>query len=322
MRAALAGLCFLFGCGSPETTVPTVGLLAPRPLQPIVDPAVGQWEAELGVRVYVGYDTPDRLQRQADGGTRADLFIAADRRWMDALQADGHITVDDRYSLALDPLVFVARSPQPPTRDPVELVDAARTGARIGMLSLDLPEGVVTQQALKETQVWSHVEPAVEYFATSAALRGALETGEVQLGLCRSSSVMAAYDLLATHPFSQDQRYGSIVEIAALQRSEDPLSREAQDLLGWLTSGQGARQRWQQAGLVVSIQRPERQAAEAERTGRRDPAPHVPPPAAHSVPTAPPAPGSPIQPTAPPPRPTPAGPRPQPPAQASGSPAR
>jgi len=310
----------LLGCGPQEERPPTLGLLAPRALQPVLDPAVGQWEDEHEVEVFVGYDTPDRLQRQADGGTRADLFIAADHRWMDALQADGHVHPDDRHALAHDPLVFVSRDPRSLARDPVELVGAVGDGqARIGLLADELPEGIVARQALEDTRVWHQIEESVVRFANSDALRDALQDGEVGIGVCRRSSVMAAYDTLSTHPFTPDQRYGSVVEVAAMRRPTGESTDLAQLLVDALRDGPGARENWQQAGLVVSG------GPQQHPPGPQEPPRHRQPPQPEGPPgpnTGPPH-GNPHQhgppPVATPPRqPPPQGATPQ----APGSPAR
>jgi len=323
----------LVACADSGDRRPVVHMLAPVALQPVLDSAVAHWELEHNAEVRVGYDTPDRLQRQADGGTRADLFVAADRRWMDALQDDGHVAPLERQALALDPLVFVSQLPRSPVRDPSQLIDSQGPGGAllVGLVTDDLPEGIVARQALQDAQVWSAVESQVVRFSTGSALRAALEHGDVAVGVCRRSTVMSAFDTLSTHPFGPDQRYGSVIEVAVMQRGDTPASPNSQSLAASLVTGPGARDRWMQAGLMRGGDRGDARGGSAAAPPRLDGpqfgpsrGPGMPPDTAQSQGASPPL--SPASSQGPPTRPSgqdlPGSPHQPRPGQVPGSPAR
>lgn len=240
-------LCLL-GCGA-QTDEPRIGLLAPRSLQPVLEPVVAGWELSHGQSVRIGFDPPERLLRQANGGTPAHVFVSADLRWMDALVSDGHVNEQDRCPVAHDPLVFVSTTRRPLIRDPQELI--SDSGSIIGLMTPDLPAGALAERALKATGVWTGLAERVVYFRTASHLRDGLEDGTVQAAVTVQSASLLARDTLSTHPFSPDLAFGSTVEVAPLQRRTGEDNEAVDALVAALVDGPDARSGWTRLGLEV-----------------------------------------------------------------------
>ncbi len=300
-RVGLSALWVVAGCaaGGP-TRADSPGILAPQALQPILEPVVAAWETAHGSTVRLGFDAPERLMRQANGGTHADIFVSADARWMDALVSDGHVEEQSRRPIAYDPLVFVAPAGQRPVRDPRDLV--VRLNGPLGIGTPDGPPGELARRALEETKVWEAVEPRMVAFRDLGNLRASLEDGTVEAAVTMQSATLLARDTLATHPFSPDLAFGSVVEVAPLRHDSEAPSELVADLLAALADGPDARAGWARAGL----------------DGLRGPGPTNPPPRTTPPGASSPSATSPLGPAPPhppprPPSPNPGGPTPPPP---------
>lgn len=280
MRRALGiigALCLLApGCSSsqgPSSRQP-VRLLAPDHLQLIVSPAADGWSRAHGWPVQVGLDTPDRLLRQANGGTRFDVFVSADPQWLDQLVADGHIHPDDRQPVAWDPLVFLAPPGRPPLRDPTELVLRAADG--VGIVDPSLPEGELTKQALEATRTWAALAGQVRTYASSAALRTAIEQGELSAAVARRTTALGARPELSTHPFTPDRRFGATIETGLAHGGLDASDHveRARTLVFALSEGHEARTAWSRAGVWLhGTTGPATPPAPADGRARQQPPP-------------------------------------------------
>lgn len=269
----LMPLLWLVACGGAEHPA-HVGILAPRSLQPVLEPVVAGWELSHGIPVRIGFDPPERLLRQANGGTPAHVFVSADIRWMDALVSDGHVDEADRRPIAHDPLVFVAAPGGALIRDPRDL--AVRLDGPLGLMTSDLPAGEMAAQALRATSVWDRIEGRVVSFRTAAQLRESLESGAVQSAVTVQSATLLARDTLSTHPFAPDLAFGSTIEVAPLQHQDGMDPETIRALLSALVDGPDARAGWTRLGLDAL------RGPDPRRTPSREG--HHPPPSASEPP--------------------------------------
>ena len=270
--------------GPPEPHAP--GVLAPQSLQPILDPVVAAWEAAHGVRVRIGFDTPDRLIRQANGGTQADVFVSADARWMDALVQDGHVEEGARRTVAYDPLVFASPAGQSPARDPRDLVLHLTGPVAVGDLAT--PPGELAKQALEETRVWEQLEPSIVELRSPEELRRGLEAGRLDGAVTMQSVMLLTGGGVSTHPFSPDLAFGSVIEVAAMSGAHPSSHELIQSLVLSIAEGPEARAGWTAAGM------------DAHRRPGTGPTPPGPP---QGIPPGSPAHGAPGLPGPPPQRP-------------------
>ena len=247
-RWLLIGFLLGSGCAA-QVDAPRVGLLAPRSLQPVLEPVVAGWELSHGRSVRIGFDPPERLLRQANGGTPAHVFVSADVRWMDALVSDGHVDEQQRHPVAHDPLVFVSPAKRPTIRDPQQLV--VDSAGILGLMTPDLPAGALAERALKTTGVWTEVAHRVAYFRTASHLRDSLEDGTVQVAVTVQSASLLARDTLSTHPFSPELAFGSTIEVAPLRRRSGEDVESVDTLVAALVDGPDARAGWTRLGLEM-----------------------------------------------------------------------
>ncbi len=93
-----------------------VGRAQPRPilvfaaasLKNALDAVAEKWRGETGKRVTISYAASSILAKQVENGAPADLFISADREWMDYLQERRLIDPATRVDMFGNTLVLVA----------------------------------------------------------------------------------------------------------------------------------------------------------------------------------------------------------------------
>src|SRR5690606_41027149 len=100
------------------------------------DEAARAWQARSGQQVIVVYAGSATLARQIDQGAPAQLYLSADRDWMDWLQRRGRIDPASRADLLGNRLVLVAgaRDAAPAARVAAAL--PARLGPGHGRLAV------------------------------------------------------------------------------------------------------------------------------------------------------------------------------------------
>ena len=125
------------------------------------------------------------LARQIDAGAPADLFLSANRRWMDYLQQRGRIDSTSRIDLLANRLVIVAPAGDGFVAEASAGFDFA--GAFDGRLTLGdpdhVPAGLYARQALERLGWWVSIRPRL---APAPDVRAALvyvERGECAAGV-------------------------------------------------------------------------------------------------------------------------------------------
>jgi molybdate transport system substrate-binding protein len=117
---ALAALALLGVAGGARLAVAQTAdpvVFAAASLKNALDAIGDDWRRETGKHATISYAASSTLARQIENGAPADLFISADRDWMDYLQKSKLIKPESRVDLLGNRLVLIA-----PKDSRVELV--------------------------------------------------------------------------------------------------------------------------------------------------------------------------------------------------------
>jgi len=126
------------------------------------------------------------LAQQIANGAPADVFVSANRQWMDLLSRQKAIVVTSRVDLLGNRLVLVVPDAAPPTSHAASAFPLARAlgDGRLAIGDPDhVPAGIYARQALINLRVW---DTAVDRLAPMADVRAALalvERGEAAAGI-------------------------------------------------------------------------------------------------------------------------------------------
>ncbi len=196
-RALLAG-CAAFIVtaltdAAPAQTRPVL-VFAAASLKTALDAIAAQWRAETGKRATISYAASSTLAKQIENGAPAELFISADRDWMDYLQKRKLIDPETRVDLLGNRLVLIA-----PADSAVRVTIAPGFPlARLlgdGHLAMAdpraVPAGIYAKAALMKLGAW----PAIAFrIAAAENVRAALllvARGEAPLGIVYQTDAAA-----------------------------------------------------------------------------------------------------------------------------------
>jgi molybdate transport system substrate-binding protein len=203
--AALLGLLFVTGTGA--ATPDDVVVFAAASLKNALDVAAANFERDHEVKVRVSYGASSALAKQLENGAPADLFISADREWMDWTEARGLINRETRKDLLGNRLVLVApvASAQPVEITPhFPLVSLLGDGRLAVADPVSVPAGKYAKAALETLGVWSSVK---DHLAPAENVRAALffvARGEVPLGIVYETDAVAEAQVKVVGVFPDD----------------------------------------------------------------------------------------------------------------------
>ena len=233
----LAALWMALGLAAGARAEPGQPLLvfAAASLQESLDQLAADWTARSGRRVQVSYAGSAALARQIEQGAPADIFLSADRAWMDYLQERGLVAPDTRFDLAGNELVVVAPATDPA---PLDLGQPGAVATRLGgdgRLSVaevaTVPAGRYARQALQATGHWPQL---ADRLAQSDNVRAALlfvARGEAPLGIVYATDARPEPRVVVVARFAPGSHPRIVYPAARVAASSDP---GADAFLAWL----------------------------------------------------------------------------------------
>lgn len=200
MAVAMPGIA-----AKPDATPITV--FAAASLKESLDEAAAAYEKATGQSVRVSYAASSALARQIEQGAPADVFLSADRDWMDYVQQRDLIDAGSRRDLLGNTLVLIA--PKASAAKPVALkrgVDLRPLLGKDGRLALALtasvPAGKYAKAAFASLGVWDSLQDKVAEGENVRAAMMLVTRGEAPLGVVYGSDaqVEPGVRVLATFP--------------------------------------------------------------------------------------------------------------------------
>lgn len=218
-----------------------ITVFAAASLKESMDEAALAYPQAGGTPVRVSYAASSALARQIEQGAPADVFVSADREWMDYLQQRNLIQPRQRRDLLGNTLVLVA-----PANAAASRIDPARRGAIVAALggggrlaiaqTASVPAGKYARASLQKLGQWEALAPRL---AEAESVRAALmlvARGEVPLGVVYGSDARAEPRVKVVGVFPADSHPPIVYPVAPLARASKP----AQDFVRWL-QGPAAR---------------------------------------------------------------------------------
>ncbi|MBW4442795.1 MAG: molybdate ABC transporter substrate-binding protein [Plectolyngbya sp. WJT66-NPBG17] len=142
-----------------------------------------QWEQETGNKITFSFGSTGQLAQQIERGASPDLFVAADRQQIEALDQKALIQSNTKKLYGRGRLVIWTKQDSPLTIK--DLKDLTRSEVkRIAIASLDrAPYGVAAKQALESLGIWQAVQPKLVFAENIRQAQQYAETGNVDVAL-------------------------------------------------------------------------------------------------------------------------------------------
>lgn len=244
-RGVLAALALLGLAGAsaftPVAAQPRPPLvLAAASLQESMNAAADTWARRGHPRPRLSFAASSALARQAASGAPADLFVSADRDWMDDLQRRGLVVPGTRIDLLGNRLVLIAprgSSVRVALRPRVDLRPALGPRGRLAMANPDaVPAGKYGKAALEKLGGWQQVAPLVVRGESVRAALALVERGVAPLGIVYATDARASAKVRIAGVFPVGS-YPPIVYPAA--RLKNGTSPDAEAFRRFLNSREG-----------------------------------------------------------------------------------
>ena len=151
-------------------------VFAPASMTDVLNDASALYEKQSGGKVTISFAGTQHLARQLDAGAPADLFISADRDWMDWAVERALIKPDRLYPLAGNKLVVAVRQEIENWAD----LDALFVDDYFAMAEPDsVPAGRYARQALQHRGVWQKAQTRAVFGDNVRTTLRRLARGEV-----------------------------------------------------------------------------------------------------------------------------------------------
>ena len=231
LLVSLAGIAPAAQRGPAPLTV-----FAAASLKESMDAAAMAYRRATGVPVRVSYAASSALARQVEQGAPADVFVSADRDWMDWLQQRGLVDAATRHDLLGNTLVLVAPRASPagplPLRSGTDLRPLLGGDGRIALaLTASVPAGKYAKAAFASLGMWKALAPrAAEAENVRAALL-LVARGETPLGVVYGSDARAEPRVKVLATFPAGTHPPIVYPLARLRGSAHP---RAADFVRWL----------------------------------------------------------------------------------------
>ena len=223
---------------------PPIAWAAPPPSPVIVfaaaslrnglDDALAAWQQQTGMKAVADYAGSNTLALQIAQGAPADLFISADRDWMQYLSAKGLTQKASERELLGNRLVLVA-----PAGSAIQLhiargfdLAGALGGGRLAICGPGVPAGRYAIAALQSLGAWASVESHTAQADNVRAALALVARGEAPLGVVYSTDAAAEPAVRVVDRLPDDSHPPIVYPVALLHDAQHP----AAALLDYLES--------------------------------------------------------------------------------------
>lgn len=174
------------------------------------------------------------LAQQIVHGAPADLYLSANRAWMDFLAERGAIDADSRIDLLSNRLVLIA-----PPESPLSLriapgfgLAAALGDGRLAMGEpTHVPAGIYAKVALQTLGVWPQVSPRAAYMADVRATLALVERREAAAGIVYATDAAASRKVRIVDTFPADSHPPITYPLAIVTGRRNPATAALYEFL-------------------------------------------------------------------------------------------
>jgi molybdate transport system substrate-binding protein len=175
---------------------------------------------DLG-RVTTSFASSSTLAKQIASGAPADVYLSANRKWMDYLESRNMIDKESRLDLLGNRIVLI--SPENGMLKSIQVAPGFSLAAalgRDGRLSMGdpdhVPAGIYGKQALEKLGVWNQVADRLAPMKDVRAALVLVERGESPLGLVYATDAAISKKVRVVGTFPEESHAPIVYPVAAV----------------------------------------------------------------------------------------------------------
>jgi len=226
----LLGLLALAACARPADEPPLV--LAAASLQESLNEAADAWAAQGHRRPTISFAASSALARQVESGAAADLFISADRDWMDHVERRQLLQPGARRDLVGNALVVVGPAGAAPLALEAAALRTRLGGSRLAMADPDnVPAGRYGRAVLTSLGLWDALADRIAAAENVRAALALVERRAAPLGIVYATDARASTGVRVVATFPPQSHQPIVYPVALLASARSPDARAFYDFL-------------------------------------------------------------------------------------------
>ena len=191
MKSTIAVFVFLFICGfvAPLNAedAPVIRVYAAASTTNAVSDICSLFSSKYGVQALTSFASSSTLAKQIENGAPADIYISANKKWMDYLADNRLIDSDTRFDLLSNRIVMIVPKDSPVLQlsiDPTTDISALLGDGWLAMGDPDhVPAGMYAKGALESLGLYEKIEKKLARTKDVRAALALVERGESPLGI-------------------------------------------------------------------------------------------------------------------------------------------
>ncbi len=233
MIATMRQILLLFSLLASLLSMPALArdkvvVFAPSSMQEVLDDVGRVFEAQTKQKVIFSYAGTQQLARQLEAGAPADVFITADRVWMDWLIEQDLIGSGGAFALAGNRLVLAVHKEVENWASPDKLL----TEDRFAMAEPEaVPSGRYAKQALEKRGVWEKAKHRAVFGDNVRITVRRLARGEVSAAIVYATDAAIEPEVKTLFVFEQNSHQPIDYWAALTVHGQTPQARSFYEFL-------------------------------------------------------------------------------------------
>ncbi|MEX0344228.1 MAG: molybdate ABC transporter substrate-binding protein [Rhizobiaceae bacterium] len=176
-------------------------VFAAASLRDVLEAAAADYQKSTGQDIRLVFAASSVLARQIDAGAPAEIYISANREWIDWLASRDIIKAGETVNVAGNQLVVAF----PAGSKPPQKLDGMLTMGRFAMGDPShVPAGRYAKTALENLNIWDIVRPYAVHCENVRVALEFLRRGEVSAAIVYASDMKVAPELVRAYAFPAD----------------------------------------------------------------------------------------------------------------------
>ena len=188
------------------------------------------------VRIIPSFASSSTLAKQIESGAPADVYLSANKKWMDYLEEKHLLSQGSRFDLLSNRIVLIVPKDSSLKRIDVapgfSLIAALGKDGRLSMGDPDhVPAGMYGKKALENLGTWDQVKNRLAPMRDVRAALVLVERGEAPLGLVYATDAAISRKVRVVGTFPADSHPPIVYPVAAVSGGKGSEARQFLDFL-------------------------------------------------------------------------------------------
>ncbi|ASF46027.1 molybdate ABC transporter substrate-binding protein [Methylovulum psychrotolerans] len=215
-----------------------ITVLAAASLTNALTDIIKHYQKQQGVTIKTSFASSSVLAKQIENGLLADIFISADKQWMDTLYEQGKIDATSRKEILGNSLVLIAPKGQ---GFAVKLAKGeALANAFDGKLctgeTSTVPAGKYAKEALQNLAMWDTIKTRIVGTEDVRAALAFVERGECAAGIVYATDALISTKVEVVSTFPESSHAPIVYPMALISQSQ-----EARAFLDYLSQAEAGK---------------------------------------------------------------------------------